>query len=120
MTDKRDDLGALFSLDGAPGPARRIPSAKAAALVSAALAGANFADGTAGNAQGFEGEDDAPTRVELRAAGAPAPRPRGPRRVLLVAAALVFVIGGTAAGAYVWVERVAPPPVPLVPRHAVT
>jgi tetratricopeptide (TPR) repeat protein len=118
MTPKREDLEALFALDGAAGPARRIPSAKAAALIEAALAGAAFADGTAPDAGRFD-DDEAPTRVELRAApqAVPPARPRTPRRVLMMAAALVLVVGGTAAGAYVWVQHEAPAPVPLVPRH---
>ncbi len=122
MTSKRDDLGELFSLDGGPGPARRIPSAKAAALVEAALAGANFAEGTAPETSPYDAEDDAPTRIELRAAPAPveAPRPmRRAQRVLLAAAVLGLLVGGTAAGAYVWVKRqpAAPAPAPAPPAH---
>jgi tetratricopeptide (TPR) repeat protein len=37
-----------------------------------------------------------------------------------MAAALMLIVGGTAAGAYVWVQREAPAPKPLVPRHALT
>jgi tetratricopeptide (TPR) repeat protein len=126
MTKQRDDLGALFALDGAPGPARRIPSAKAASIVEAALAGANFADGTAPSANSYDDDDEAPTRVELRAAPrqeapvqapvpvktpdiAPAPRRASkPPRAMLAAAALALLVGGTAAGAYLWVKNSAP------------
>jgi tetratricopeptide (TPR) repeat protein len=114
MSKQREDLGALFTLDHAAGPARRIPSAKAASIVEAALAGAQFADGTAPEANGYDDAEDAPTRVELRrfepppvASNLPARAPRR-GRVLLAAAALMLV-GGTAAGAYVWIEKTTPP-----------
>ncbi len=108
MTSKQNDLEALFALDSASGPARRISSVKAAALVDAALAGANFAEGTSPAADAMD--DEAPTRISLRAAPQRTPVAQGPRRFLLAAAALALFAGGTAAGAYLMARNAAPAP----------
>jgi tetratricopeptide (TPR) repeat protein len=108
---ERSDPGSLFDLDGAPGPAKKIDAARAAALVDGAL------DAALGPAEaGARDEAEAPTTVH---------RPLGARRrargVWLAAAAVLLVAGGAGAAAWVAlrapaVERLPAPPAPGAER----
>jgi len=125
------DVGeVLGTLDDRPGPARRLPSLRTAAMVRDVLDRAlqvpastlplpGFADGT------HEHRSD-----DLRAAEDPAVTPirraparpmRGSRRVALLAAALVVAaVGGASAAVAVWVATPKPAVQPAAPAPART
>lgn len=91
-----DDFDLLPRLDDGPGPARRISSTRAAELVRAAMAAE-------------------PTTTA-------APVRRSPRRVALLAAALLAIGGVASAGIYTFViapQADAPAPAPVGPKRQI-
>ncbi len=96
--DDHDLAGLLGPLDGEPGPARRLSSARSAALVASII--------DAAQAAGPIAADPTAEAPAPRAGDRVAPARRG--RVVLLAAAIVLVTASVAAATGAWLARRAP------------